>query len=192
MAGYRRFAAGAAVAGALGGIVMRAILRMTQSLRQDILADLARPHPYAAERMGFVFSRTFALSGGIQVALGYGYQSVPDDEYLRDPTVGARVGTLTTRRMLQHALTEHEGIWQVHQHGHRGAPVFSPTDVEWVQFLQAFHAVASDQIHGLLLLSNDAASTVAYDPVVGTEACRHAFVGYPALLGGAWSNERSV
>lgn len=165
---------------------------MTQSLRQDILADLARSHPHAAERMGFVFSRTIALSGGIQVALGYGYQSVPEDEYLRDPTVGARVGTLTTRRMLQHALTEHEGIWQVHQHDHRGTPEFSQTDVEWVRFLQAFHTVAADQIHGLLLLSIDAASTVVYDPVAGMESCRHAFVGYPALLGGAWSDERSV
>ena len=41
---------------------MKVEIKLTGSLYKKILRDLARPHPFAAERVGFVFGRTGVAS----------------------------------------------------------------------------------------------------------------------------------
>jgi hypothetical protein len=66
-------------------------IRMTGPLYDQIHRDLARPHPFAAERIGFVFGRAGSLANAGKLVLLTRYHSIPDGQYVEDETVGARI-----------------------------------------------------------------------------------------------------
>lgn len=157
-------------------------LRMPRVLLEQMRADLRRPHDFAAERVGFLLARE-AEGCGEKLILARRYEPVLEEEYLRDPQVGARINREAIRRMLGYAL-EGESIFHVHLHEHLGTPLFSPVDEENLrELMPSFCAVAPQAIHGALLLSGDQGTALGWK--FGREAAfavsRITCIGTPLL-----------
>lgn len=140
-------------------------VRIPRALFENVRADLARPHAFAAERVGFLFTKLGNRGGGIELLLGVRYEPVPDEHYIDDPRVGARYGPEVQRRLLERALGDGFGVLHVHEHAHLGRPYFSTVDLDCVRgMLPSLRAVRSDQGHGALLLSRDSANAMCWMP----------------------------
>lgn len=128
-------------------------IHLPSKLHKDILADLRRPHPHAAERIGFLYGR-LALSTVLMTR----YVPVPDEQYVVDFTVGARINGDAIRAAMQGVLDTGNGVFHTHLHEWPGRPSFSLTDDEELpNLIPAFRAVAHGQACGLFLLSPDSA-----------------------------------
>jgi len=138
---------------------MRIHIKLTGSLYDGIMRDLARPHPFASERVGFVCGRTGSLGDERHLILLNRYHSIPDRQYLRDPKVGARIGSEALTWAMQtvyHGRATREGIFHIHIHGHRGETGMSKTDNREIPRLMAgFQSVGRDSAHGIIILSLD-------------------------------------
>lgn len=159
-------------------------MRLPRPLYQEALADLKRRHPFAAERVGFLFVRVGSTDGAV-LLLGCGYAPVADAEYVEDLGVGARINSTAIRSAMQRVLDTRQGVFHVHLHEHRGAPRFSWVDTrEHGRLVPSFQAVGPKSVHGALVFSLNGAGAVAWpadalDPVV---VDRISVVGYPLSL----------
>ena len=136
---------------------MKVCFKITTVLLTAIRADLRRPHPFARERVGFISAGLSAVGDGLLV-LAREYRSVPDDDYLNDPTVGAMMGPGAIRNALQWALQDGLALFHVHTHGGDGIPGFSGIDLrENAKFVPDFFKVAPQCAHGAIVLSDTAA-----------------------------------
>lgn len=136
---------------------MKVSFKITRQLMGEVQADLARRHAFAHERVGFI-AAGLAAAGDDVMAFARGYRAVADEDYLRDPTVGAMMGPAAIRKALQWALKDGVAIFHVHTHGGRGVPGFSGIDVrEHIKFMPNFFQVAPQCAHGALVLSDDRA-----------------------------------
>ena len=137
---------------------MRTEVRFPGSIYAAARRDLLRPHPFAAERVGFVAARLGTLDDarGILVTR---YESIPDTDYIEDASVGAKIGPNAIVRATQtvyHGRTAREGTFHIHLHQHRGETGMSPTDARDVPLIVAgFQAVGPDAAHGIIILSLD-------------------------------------
>lgn len=135
---------------------MKITIKLTGGLYAEIVHDLVRPHPFAAERVGFAFGRMG--SSGQQVLLNR-YHSIPDDLYVNDPTVGARIGSealIWAMQAVYQGRPTREGIFHVHLHGHKGKTQMSGVDShELPKLLPGFRSVGRDAAHGIIILSLD-------------------------------------
>jgi hypothetical protein len=138
---------------------MNVEVRLTGSLHQEILGDLARPHPFAAERVGFVGARMGSVADGGFLVLLSRYHPIPDDQYVEDQTVGARIGRDALSWAMQavyHGRPAREGVFHVHVHDHPGQPRMSRVDrCEIPRLVPGFQSVGRDAAHGIVLLSRD-------------------------------------
>jgi hypothetical protein len=139
--------------------------RIPRQIEQEMRDSLMRPHPFAAERVGFVFTKWSRSKRGGRIILVCGYEPVPDDDYINDPNVGARINSSAIRRAMQRALTTGEGALHVHVHDHDGPPGPSRTDrQELGPMMQSIRNASPHAVHGLLILSRDAAWIEALVP----------------------------
>jgi hypothetical protein len=149
---------------------MKTIFRTTDRFLADVRRDLARPHRFAAERVGFISIRAASTAASL-VLLGESYHPVADDDYIDDTSVGAMMGQEAIRKALNIALLQPVGMIHVHMHEHKGRPGFSPTDRrEQLKFVPDFFKVRRQMPHGAIVLSHDQAiGRVWLDPetVVG-------------------------
>ena len=131
--------------------------KIPTALLTTIRSDLKRPHPFAYERVGFV-SAGLSASGDEVLALARQYRPLNDDEYLRDPSVGAMMGPEAIRRAMQWAMQDGVALFHVHTHGGSGIPSFSVIDLrENEKFVPDFFKVAPQCAHGAIVLSDTAA-----------------------------------
>lgn len=134
---------------------MRALFRITSALAGAVRDDLARPHPFAAERVGFVSARPAAAGPDLSI-VAVAYHPVCDGDYERDHRVGAMIGPDAIRKALQVAYRGGLSMFHVHMHEHVGAPWFSRVDLrEYPKFVPDFFNVQAGLPHGALLLSRD-------------------------------------
>ncbi len=132
-------------------------VKITEQLRDRVFADLLRPHPFAAERVGFISCRPAVAGSGV-LLLASGFHAVADDDYLPDLRVGAMMGSAAIRKALQLAYGEQISMLHVHLHDHLGQPGFSRTDLrETEKFVPDFFHVRPELPHGALILSRDSA-----------------------------------
>jgi hypothetical protein len=137
---------------------MKTIFRATDRFLDDVRRDLARPHPFAAERVGFISVRA-TTAGDTLVMLAADYHPLADDEYVDDRSVGAMMGQEAIRKALDVALMRSAGMIHVHMHEHRGRPHFSRIDVrEQLKFIPDFFKVRREMPHGAVVLSHDRAN----------------------------------
>lgn len=133
---------------------MNVAIKLTGKLYAEMIQDLMRPHPFAAERVGFVFGRMGSLG---QLILLTHYHPVPDDYYVDDPTVGARIGTDAMTWAMQavyQGRSTREGIFHVHLHGHKGNARMSAVDKhELPKLLPGFQSMDRAAAHGIIILS---------------------------------------
>jgi proteasome lid subunit RPN8/RPN11 len=137
---------------------MNIVFRVTASLLYEIREDLERPHPFAAERVGFVFCRFGSIRHGL-VILAHRYQTVSDDDYIDDQAYGAVISSNAFRCALEATLLERVGIFHVHKHPHPGRPRPSKADLtETAKFVPDFFHVRADLPHGAMIVSEDSVS----------------------------------
>jgi hypothetical protein len=137
---------------------MNIVLRMLRPLLQQIHEDLSRPHPFAAERVGFLTSGVASLAEPGLLLLGENWHPVADEDYLQDAKVGACIGGGAFRKIFQIAYRQPIAILHVHRHDHRGKPGFSFTDERSMrEFVPGFFNACRSRPHGALVLSHDSA-----------------------------------
>lgn len=142
--------------------------RITHELLSQIHADLSRPHRFAFERVGFIRCQV-GIHGDRCVVLAESYQPIEDDDYLESDTMGALMGPAAIRKALQEAYRGGFSMFHVHRHDHHGVPEFSRVDVqENAKFVPDFWKVAPTRPHGAIVLSWNAATGAAWDPVLLT------------------------
>lgn len=135
------------------------LVKMNGALHSEILNDLSRPHPFAAERIGFAVARMGKAHGGVPLLLLARYHPIPDHEYVKDNNVGARIGCEAIRWAMQAAYygrAAREGIFHIHLHGHCGETGMSGTDKREIpKMIQAVQSVGRNTVHGIIILSRD-------------------------------------
>lgn len=137
---------------------MMSTLKITSEQIADIRLDLERRHPFAFERVGFIFAGC-SFIGSELVLLCRDYAPVADEDYLNDLSAGAVIGPDAMRKSLQTAYRTKSAILHVHSHGGRGRPSFSRTDLDsGKDFVPSFFNVVPTMPHGLIVLSDEAAT----------------------------------
>jgi hypothetical protein len=160
-------------------------LRLTGRLHREIVEDLERPHPFARERVGFVSGRTGSLADGSKLILLTKYHSIPDNEYVRDPGVGARIGSASITWAVQAAYfgrRNGEGVFHVHLHPHGGIPGMSIVDKQDTpELIKSFHNVSPLASHGAIIFSRDHGAAWIREPASRelSVAARLRIVGQP-------------
>ncbi len=144
------------------------IIRLAYPLYKAVKADLTRPHPFAAERVGFLFSKVGIGPDGVILLLPVDYLPLPDEQYVDegDPLIGAAINGAAIRSAMQRVLDSGMGAFHVHMHAyHTGCPHFSPTDWhDLPDIVQSLRSADARLIHGALLLSQDAATGALWLP----------------------------
>ena len=137
---------------------MKFTFKATPALFARVRQDLARPHAFAHERVGFVYAGCARAAGDTIVVTARDYLPVDDEDYVRNPNVGAMVGSGAMRKGLQRAYGTRSALFHIHTHGGRGTPQFSKVDLDDAQnFVPSFFNVVPAMPHGLIVLSNDSA-----------------------------------
>lgn len=164
---------------------MRICFKLPVSLLAAIKSDLARPHPFAHERVGFLACRVGGLKPSGLVILASRYLTVTDSDYVEDDTVGAMMGPAAIRKALEFAYNNPVSMFHVHLHNHLGQPGFSDIDLkESAKFVPNFWHVRPAMPHGAVVLSKNSAwglcwYSEARRPLPMTEFI---FVGTPMRL----------
>lgn len=143
---------------------MRIVLKATTALLDEIRRDLRRPHPFAAERVGFVTARC-TRSNQALISIASRYMPVPDNGYVPDPGVGAMMNQATILTAMQAAYTGNVSIIHVHMHDHGGRPSLSTTDRrESAKFMLSFVNVRPEYPHFAVVLSEDSLTGLCWLP----------------------------
>ncbi len=139
--------------------------RLPKRIEGEMRNSLMRSHAFAFERVGFAFTRLGRSNDRGKIILVTGYESVLDDDYINDPSVGARIDSAAIRKAMQRALNTGEGAFHVHIHDHDGATGPSYTDRQELRpMMQSIRNASPKSVHGLLILSRDAAYAEALMP----------------------------
>ena len=67
---------------------MNVRIRIARRLYEQVRADLSRPHPFAAERVGFLFGRLGNVGTDDPLILMTTYSTLADERYIDDPFSG--------------------------------------------------------------------------------------------------------
>lgn len=131
----------------------RVTFRATGAFLSRVRDDLERPHAFAYERVGFITARAARGAEGL-VLIAEDYFPVADQDYLRDPNIGALIGPEALRKALELALLKGVGVFHVHMHGLSPRLWFSPVDLrEQAKFIPDFFTVCPQMPHGALVLN---------------------------------------
>jgi hypothetical protein len=161
--------------------------KLTRPLLERVRDDLDRPHGFAGERMGFLFTRGGAGVNVSRIVIATDYVPVVDQDYVDDPRVGARIGSAAIRSVMQRILDTKAGAFHVHLHSHKGRPSLSRVDQnELPRLLRSFRNVAPNEVHGALIFSDDCGAGIClrpgemnFDPFIQISV-----IGYPLGLFG--------
>ncbi len=164
------------------------LIKLTGSLHAHMLKDLTRRHPFAGERVGFVLGRYGSLENSGSLVLLHRYYAIPDDQYIEDHAVGARIGRDAITWGMQAAYCgrqTREGVFHVHLHAHKGRTDMSGVDRrETPEVVRGFQTVGTEAAHGILILSLDHASGWVCPPgrdelVAASNVC---VIGHPIRI----------
>jgi hypothetical protein len=163
---------------------MNITVRLTRVLYEHTMEDLRRPHAYAYERVGFASAKTSALAGGGLLVLLTEYHPLPDERYIEDHSVGARIDSAAIRGVMQRVLDTGRGAFHVHLHDLPGRTNFSGLDREGIPPVVAALRVASPrEAHGMIVFGRDHARAEVWAPGTAAEAVaeRVTVVGRPLI-----------
>jgi len=162
---------------------MNVAIRLRRAFFSTLVDDLARPHAFAFERVGWVFARQATTHRG-PLLLPDWYEPVNDEDYVRDDKVGARFGTAAIRAALQRARATNRSCLQVHLHDHYGDTQFSWTDCKTIDELATSFRALVALPHGGLVLSRDSATARIWLPDHDSpSSARVTIVGFPTRFG---------
>jgi len=167
---------------------MNVKVRIPQSLINEIGADLARPHPFAAERIGFILGRLVDAGPERVVVLMTQYLAVDDDHYINDRRSGARIDSNAIRAAMQAVLDSGQGAFHVHMHHWPGYPRLSPMDASEIPpVVTALARAGPSHAHGIFLMHRvECAAWVWLPGAPGSVlADSVSVVGYPLRIFGS-------
>lgn len=134
---------------------MKTIFRITKEMLDRVKIDLARPHPFAFERVGFIYVRQGSIPNGCLI-LSTGYQPVRDTHYVKSDSrdkVGAIINRYAITEAMQRGLNTGEGIFHVHIHDFGFYCAFSEVDLQSLnELIPSFYSINQNVLHGALLL----------------------------------------
>lgn len=140
------------------------IFKITDDLLKNIRTDLARRHPYAVERVGFLLVRQVRLVKLI-LLLAVSYHPIPDEQYIDDSNSGARIDSQAIRGAMQLALDTREGIFHIHQHVGSNIPRFSLMDREETPpIIASLQNVSPESTHGMIVINDKNITGLAQMP----------------------------
>ncbi len=157
-------------------------IRIPKLLHNQMLQDLRRPHLHAAERIGFLYTTSKICSDGNILIVAKEYEPIPDGNYIRDKSVGARIDSSSIRHVMQRIFDSNEGCFHVHLHDHFGAPGPSWTDKKSLPaVVESFSNSSAKQANGFLILSKDSfyASLKSMQVSSFASADLVSIIGYP-------------
>lgn len=162
-------------------------IRLSRAFFEAMVADLRRPHKFAAERVGFAWGRFEPDAGSKGLVLLNGYQTVDEAHYIKDRTVGVRISGDAIRWAMQLALdgqTEQTCVFHVHLHDFRGKPQPSRTDsMEIPPMVRSIARLAPEIPHGFLILSANSMAAWVLQPETEKLVEAGCYVcGAPAIL----------
>ncbi|HKW22798.1 MAG TPA: hypothetical protein VJO13_15535 [Ktedonobacterales bacterium] len=164
------------------------LIRLTRPLVEGMQADLRRPHPYAVERVGFLFARKGSGPPGTTLLFPIEYHAVPDDQYIEGLALweGAAINGDAMRSAMERVMATKLSALHVHLHDHLGRPRLSRTDWrDLPDVARSFRHADPTLIHGGIVLSRDAATGAVWlpDVPIGEPALpRISIVGYPLRI----------
>lgn len=130
--------------------------RIPQRLHRQMLDDLRRPHPFAFERVGFLYTTSVKMPDKTILIIATEYTPVEDTHYINDYSVGAKINSDAIRTAMQRSLKNQTGCFHVHIHDHRGKPTPSRTDIKSLPgVVESLCNIAPDEANGYLILSRD-------------------------------------
>jgi len=139
------------------------LLRIRRDLVEEVAADLVRPHPFAFERVGFLYGRTEPLDGDAVLVLVRAFEPVPDIDYIPGTRHGATIGSVAIRRALARALDTGDSVIHVHEHLGPASP--STTDLRMYRELTPTYVAADPAAaHGGLILGTNHAFCLLWPP----------------------------
>jgi hypothetical protein len=165
-------------------------VRLTRNLLNEVRADLSRPHPFAAERIGFLYG--CLASAGSPLVLMTGYEPVADERYIDDWHSGARINSQAIRGAMQGVLDRGEGGFHVHMHHWPGRPMLSRMDAEEIPpVVTGLRRVGLAHAHGIVLLHQEACAAWVWLPGndQAIEAESVSVVGFPIKIFGGTSRD---
>jgi hypothetical protein len=139
-------------------------VRLAMDVYTALQKELRRPHPFAAERVAFAYGRQ-AMSSKKSFVIIADFDSVEDDDYEDDTSVGARIGAVAINKALRRAAALGAAAFHVHAHLHSGRPWFSKTDLrELPPVMEPFMHVVPTQPRGILVMSDDDCAGLVWRP----------------------------
>lgn len=140
-------------------------LRIAEHIWKQMNKDLSQAHSFAHERIGFLYVREGIIEGTGNLLLSSHYLSIPDDQYINDPTVGAKINSDAIRSVMQRILDTQEGAFHVHMHGFPFFQQFSNIDRDsLMRLIPSFKTVGQKSVHGALLLTDNNINGIAWLP----------------------------
>lgn len=131
-------------------------IRISRSIYDQMMRDLKRPHPYAYERVGFLFTQTIKTGKNSSIIISKEYIPVSDENYILDKTVGARINSNAIREAMQKSYDDKVGCFHVHLHPNWGTPYPSNIDNKNIpNVVQSMINISSKEIHGFIILSEN-------------------------------------
>lgn len=161
---------------------MRTRIKIPTDLLAEVRRDLHRPHAFAFERVGFLTAGVALVGPDELLLVAREYRPVADEDYVRDPTVGVKIGGHAMRKALEFAYQPRSALLHVHTHGGRGRPDFSGVDLRsGAEFVPGFFHTVPRMPHGILVLSDDSATGLIWfsENDGGTYAAEFVSVGAP-------------
>lgn len=159
---------------------MNVKVRIQRSLLDEVRADLARPHPIAAERVGFLFGQLADANGPLVLLTDY--EPLADERYIDDPYAGARIDSQAIRGAMQSVLDRKQGAFHVHMHQWSGYPVMSYMDAEEIpRVVTGLRRVGPTLANGIVLLHEVECAAWVWLPGEenAAEAASVSVVGFP-------------
>lgn len=132
-------------------------LKITNKFLKEIRLNLYRPHPFAYERVGFVYCKPAKKKGSLIAST---YEAISDQLYIEDKMVGAKFSGDAIFAAMKRSLKTKEGVFHIHIHEHRGEPHLSNVDIRSVlEISNSLSDVNPNIKHGCILLSEDCCKT---------------------------------
>ena len=166
--------------------------RILRNLLQEVRANLSRPHPFAAEWVGFLYGRLASAGADSALVLMTGYEPVADERYINDPWSGARIDSQAIRGAMQGVLDRGQCGFHVRMHHWPGRPILSRVDAEEIpSVVTGLRRVGLVHAHGIVPLHQEECASWVWLPGNDNaiEADSVSVVGFPIKVFGGEGRE---
>lgn len=162
---------------------MSTIVRLRRDLFDTMVADLCRPHPFALERVGFLYGKV-ARALDVRVVIPFEYVPVPDEQYLDESDAAATINADALFDAHQRARRTQNCCLHAHLHHGEGSTWFGRTDLKTLRRIgPSLQRMAKTAAHGGLVLTLSTASSLLWLPGTAEPSRgRVSIVGFPTSL----------